>query len=151
MGDKEGGLADLRYALEAGSQDPWTFLTAAGAYFVHGNTAKALAVNGQGLALKDPDSEHVFQFQRGILLLDSGRGEEAAKFIKKAATSALKKQDLLTLQEAIADLKQEMQYRPHLASVADPILKELERTLAETKAAHKPRMNQCQRLIKRDE
>ena len=149
LGDKEGGLADLRYALEAGSQDPWTFLTAAGAYFVHGNTAKALAVNGQGLALKDPDSEYVFQFQRGILLLDSGRGEEAGKFIKKAATSALKKQDLLTLQEAIADLKQEMQYRPHLASVADPFLKELERTLAETKVAHKPRLNQCQLLKKR--
>lgn len=151
IGDKEGALADLRYALEAGSRDPWTFLNAAAAYSLHENMAKALEVNGQGLALKDPDSEYVFQFQRGLFLLLSGHGKEAEKFYKKAATLALKKQDLLALQEAIADLKQEIQYRPHLASVADPILKELERTLATTKAPHKPRMNQCQRLIKRDE
>ena len=151
MGDKEGGLADLRYALEAGSQDPWTFLNAAAAYFAHENTAKALEVNEQGLALKVPDSEYELQFQRGILLLHSGRGKEAGKFFKKATTSALKKQDLLALQEAIADLKQEIQYRPHLAGVADPILKELERTLAETKAAHKPRMEQCQRFKNRGE
>jgi tetratricopeptide (TPR) repeat protein len=151
IGDKEGALADLRYALEAGSRDPWTFLNAAAAYSRHENMVKALEVNGQGLALKDPDSEYVFQFQRGLFLLLSGHGKEAEKFYKKAATLAFKRQDPLQLQEAIGDLKQEIQSRPQLASLADQILKELESTLATTKAPHKPRPNQCQRLIKRDE
>ena len=149
LDDKQGALADLSYALAAGSKNPWTFLNAAAAYSLQENMAKALEVNAQGLALKDPEAEYMLQFQRGLLLLISGQGGEAEKFYKKAELSALKSHDPLELQEAIADLKEEMHLHSHIASIAEPILKELEHTLAKTKAPHKPRPNQCQRLKKR--
>lgn len=151
IGDKDGALADLSYALERGSKDSWTFLNAAAAYSLHENTAKALEVNGQGLALKDPDSEYALQFQRGLLLLISGQEAEARAFYKKAGASALKKQDPLDLQVAIAELKEEMNFHPHIAGVAESILKELEHVLTKTKAPHKPRRNQCQQFKKESE
>ena len=150
-GDVEGGLADLVFALEHGSKDPLTFLNAAGAYYLKDNMAKALDLNAQGLAIKDADSEYPLQFQRGLFLLVSGKKKEATRFYKKAQTAAFKKSERIQLQEAIADLKEARHRHPQMADAADAILKELEKTLSQTSAPFEPRLDQCQRLRKRDE
>jgi tetratricopeptide (TPR) repeat protein len=153
-GDVEGALADLNYAVAHGSQDLWTFLGAADGYYLQGNMTKALEVNEQGLALtnadKDADARYRLQFQRGLFLLVRGREEEAMRFYKEAEAAAIKQPDPLTLKEAIADIREAIQVHPQIAKAADSLLKELERALAETKAPHKPRPNQCQRLKKRN-
>ncbi|MBX3300851.1 MAG: tetratricopeptide repeat protein [Nitrospira sp.] len=153
-GDVEGALADLNYAVAHGDQDPWTFLGAADGYYLQGNMTKALEVNEQGLALKnadkDADARYRLQFQRGLFLLVKGREEEALRFYKEAEVAASKQPDPLTLKEAIADIRGAIHVHPQIAKAADSLLKELERTLAETKPPHKPRPNQCQRLSKRN-
>ena len=91
IGDIEGGLADLVYTLEHGGSSSMVFLNAASAYYLKDNMTKALKVNGQGLAIKDPDSELVLQFQRGLFLLVRGQKKQATRFYKKAQTAAFKK------------------------------------------------------------
>lgn len=150
-GDGEGSLADFVYALKHGSRDPWTFLNAASAYYAHDRMEKALEVNDKGLSLKDPDSESALQFQRGLFLLVSGRTKEAATRYNRAKAIALKRTDSLQLQEAIGDLKEEIQSRPRIANAAATILKDLENTLALTKTPLEPASSKCQRLRKRDE
>lgn len=150
-GDGEGSLADFVYALKHGSKDPWTFLNAASAYYAHDNIAKALEVNKQGLALvlKDPDSESALQFQRGLFLLVSGKTKEAAGWYDRAKALALKRSERRQLQEAIGDLKEEIQSRPRIANAATTIVKELESTVAQMNTSPEPASNFCQRLRKR--
>lgn len=149
-GDVKGSLDDFTYAMKHGTQDPWTFLGAADAYYLQDNIAKALEVNKQGLALKSADGDYRFEFQRGLFLLVNGEEEEAVRLYKKAEAAAIKRSDPLTLQEVIADLREMIRVQPQITGTTDVILNGLERSVAQTKVPSEPNPNQCQRLRSRD-
>lgn len=130
--DVDGGLSDLIYAAEHGRSDPLTYLNLASAFYITGTLDKALEANAKAFALQDFESEAAISFQKGLLLLVSGKEREAKISYDHARGVALKFANRIELQEALADLQDAMNVHKEIKDAAQEIVKALEEAVSKT-------------------
>lgn len=101
----EAALADLTYAAEHGSADPWVYINLGYVYYRARDFERALEVNGKVFVMPDETMNTNAYFQKGLLLLAVGRIDEALKVYDQAIALAENNLDLDSVDEAIEELQ----------------------------------------------
>lgn len=145
LGEVETALADLHYAADHGSKDPWIHLNLASGLYRMGKVEEALRANERALSLKNDRIEAALHFQRGGFLLATERYAESRVAYEHGRVSVERSRDRIEVANSINDLRRLLQDHPHLKQVGGEIIAMLEtvRDKIPTTARRDPAL--CQR------
>jgi tetratricopeptide (TPR) repeat protein len=144
MDDLTSAEADLTHGLRKGSREAWLYLQLADVYYARDKIERALEVNEKALQLRDENYEANALFQRGGLLLMTGRVEEALKVYEQGIVVARKAGKRAALEDVIGSLRQSMEKDPRSKDTTMNILKKLEEARDKLPPEVQPDLGACQ-------
>jgi tetratricopeptide (TPR) repeat protein len=142
----EAALADLTYAAEHGSDDPWVYLNLGYVYYRARDFEKALEVNGKVFVMPDETMNTNAYFQKGLFLLTVGRIDEALKTYDEAIALAEGRLDGDSIDEAIEELQELSKSTEQQRVLVQGILKRLDQVRITVLPQIKPTQRTCGKI-----
>lgn len=134
LAKRKQAQTDLEYALEHGYGDPPFYLALGHIYFRQDQFAEALEANQQAI---DMDVEVKFPysyFQRGIMLLLLGRGEDAEVAFQRGIALAKTKRAFQVIEDVLGELEEFLTPESTLSPSDITMVNRIKRALLETRA-----------------